>query len=91
MMSSEEFLKKFFLSATLRYAPHDDFHRGGIILRVLLYTTNPWKTSRKSMKGGNYRTRIIPLLTSMKSGISLKFKLIFDNFSTNSQPYAKMI
>jgi hypothetical protein len=38
------------------------FHRGGIIQGVLLYTTNPWKTTIKSMREWDYRTKIIPLL-----------------------------
>jgi hypothetical protein len=46
------------------------FHRGGIIQGVLLYTMTPWKTPRKSMGEWDYRTRIIPLLSSMKPGIS---------------------
>jgi hypothetical protein len=44
------------------------FHRGGSIQGVLLYTMTPWKTSRKSMGEWDYRTRIIPLLSSMKPG-----------------------
>jgi hypothetical protein len=45
------------------------FHRGGIIQGVLLYTLTPWKTPRKSMGEWDYRTRIIPLLSSMKPGL----------------------
>jgi hypothetical protein len=41
-------------------------YRGGIIQGVLLYTMNPSKTARKSMGEWDYRTRIIPLLSSMK-------------------------
>jgi hypothetical protein len=47
------------------------FHRGGIIQGVLLYTMTPWKTPRKSMGEWDYRTRIIPLLSSMKPGLGL--------------------
>jgi hypothetical protein len=42
------------------------FHRAAIIQGVLLYTMNPSKTARKSMGEWDYRTRIIPLLSSMK-------------------------
>jgi hypothetical protein len=42
------------------------FHRAAIIQGVLLYTMNPSKTARKSKGGLDYRTRIIPLLSSMK-------------------------
>jgi hypothetical protein len=48
------------------------FHRGGIIQGVLLYTMNPWKTTRKSTGEWDYRTRIIPLLLSMKPGLGPK-------------------
>jgi hypothetical protein len=44
------------------------FQRGGIIQGVLLYTMTPWKTPRKFMGEWDYRTRIIPLLSSMKPG-----------------------
>jgi hypothetical protein len=42
------------------------FHRAAIIQGVLLYTMNPSKTARKSMAEWDYRTRIIPLLSSLK-------------------------
>jgi hypothetical protein len=47
------------------------FDSGGIIQGVLLYTMNPSKTARKSMWGWDYRTRIIPLLSSMKPAVYL--------------------
>jgi hypothetical protein len=37
---------------------------------VLLYTMTPRKTPRKSMGEWDYRTRIIPLLSFMKPGIT---------------------
>jgi hypothetical protein len=46
------------------------FHRGGIIQGILIYTMTPWKTPRKSMGEWDYRTRIIPLLSFMKPGLS---------------------
>jgi hypothetical protein len=42
------------------------FHRGGIIQGVLFATLTPWKTPRKSIGEWDYRTRIIPILSSMK-------------------------
>jgi hypothetical protein len=48
------------------------FQRGGIIQGVLLYTMTPSKTPRKSMGEWDYRTRIIPLLSSMKPGTVLQ-------------------
>jgi hypothetical protein len=50
------------------------FHRATIIQEILLYTMNPSKTARKSMGEWDYRTRIIPLLLSMKPAKSVKPK-----------------
>jgi hypothetical protein len=36
---------------------------------LLLYKMTPWKTPRKSMGEWDYRTRIIPLLSSRKPGL----------------------
>jgi hypothetical protein len=58
------------------------FHRAAIIQGVLLYTMNPSKTVRKSMGGWDYRTRIIPLLSSMKPARFLK-----KSFSLNKQKF----
>jgi hypothetical protein len=49
------------------------FHRGGIIQGVLLYTMTPWQSPRKYMGEWDYRTRIIPLLSSMKPGNTLDY------------------
>jgi hypothetical protein len=52
--------------------PTGRFHRGGIIQGVLLYTMTPWKAPRKSMGEWDFRTSIIPLLSSMKPGTHLR-------------------
>jgi hypothetical protein len=62
----QDLVKNFF--ATL-----GQFHRAAIIQGVLLYTMNPSKAARKSRGEWDYRTRIIPLLTSMKSASCLSF------------------
>jgi hypothetical protein len=56
------------------YEAYGRFHRGGIIQGVLLNTMTPWKTPRNFMGEWGNRIRIIPLLSSMKSGNTINYR-----------------